>query len=64
MTQNISSPSEISPREWFSINRSVNEIKKVSAPCVSAYISGDKVSEILDICIIPEEAKIWKKLRV
>lgn len=40
---------EISPREWYSINRSVYEIKKASSPCVSAYIPRNKVSEIIDI---------------
>lgn len=49
MIQKILSISEISPREWYSINRSVLEIKKVSSPCVSAYIPGDKVSEIIEI---------------
>jgi peptide chain release factor subunit 1 len=40
---------EISPREWYSINRSVLEIKEASSTCVSAYIPSDKVSEIIDI---------------
>jgi peptide chain release factor subunit 1 len=49
MIQKILSISEISPREWYSINRSVLEIKKASSPCVSAYIPVDKVSEIIEI---------------
>lgn len=49
MTQNILSINEISPREWYSVNRYVLEIKEASSPCVSAYIPSDKVSEIIDI---------------
>ncbi|MFZ1076459.1 MAG: Vms1/Ankzf1 family peptidyl-tRNA hydrolase [Nitrosotalea sp.] len=40
---------EISPREWYSVNRYVLEIKEASSPCVSAYIPSNKVSEIVDI---------------
>lgn len=62
MTQNIPSTSEISPREWYSINRSVNEIKNVSAPCVSAYMPEDNVSEIIDIIHHTRRSKNIEKI--
>lgn len=42
------SANEISPREWYSINRSVLELKGLSYSCVSVYFPHENVSEILD----------------
>ncbi len=42
------STNEISPREWYSINRSVLELKGSSSPCVSVYFPHENVSEIID----------------
>lgn len=55
-------PNEISAREWYSINRSIQEIKKASSPCVSAYIPRDKVSEILDIIHHTKRSKNIEKI--
>ena len=42
-------PSEITPSEWYAINRFTSELESQKYPCVSAYYPHDKSSEILEL---------------
>ncbi len=49
MSIKIFNPTEITPSEWYSINRFVSELQFQNKPCVSVYYSRDKISETINL---------------
>lgn len=55
-------PSEITPSEWYSINRFTSELELQKHPCVSVYYPHDKSTEILELLAKTKRNQITEKI--